>query len=91
MELFTQVLQMLRRAGLARVGEVAIDSTRIKGNASRDRVVQRKRLRKQVQQWMEEVEDDPDRQPGRQVSEQERQRVLEQLQQMQQMARTRCR
>lgn len=84
-ELFTQVLQMLRRAGLARVGEVAIDSTRIKGNASRDRVVQRKRLQKQVQQWMEEVEDDPDRQPGRQVSEQERQRVLEQLQQMQQM------
>jgi len=59
-----QVLQMLRRAGLARVGEVAIDSTRIKGNASRDRVVQRKRLQKQVQQWMDAVEDDPDRRAG---------------------------
>lgn len=84
-ELFTQVLQMLRRAGLARVGEVAIDSTRIKGNASRERVVQRKLLQKQVKQWMEEVEDDPDRQPGRAVSQEERQRVLEQLQQLAEM------
>jgi hypothetical protein len=67
------------------VGEVAIDSTRIKGNASRDRVVQRAVLQKQVKQWMDAVEDDPDRQPGRQVSEGERQRVREQLQQMEQM------
>jgi transposase len=84
-ELFTQVLQLLRRAGLARVGEVAIDSTRIKGNASRNRVVQRGALQKQVQRWMDEVEDDPDRQPGRQVSEAERQQVREQLQQLAEM------
>jgi transposase len=84
-ELFTQVLELLRRAGLARVGEVAIDSTRIKGNASRNRVVQRAALQRQVKQWMEEVEDDPDRQPGRQVSEVERQRVHEQLQQLAEM------
>ena len=82
LELFTQVLQRLRRAGLARVGEVAIDSTRIKGNASRDRVVQRRVLQKQVERWMNEVEDDPDRQPGGQVSEAERQRVREQLQKL---------
>src|SRR5271167_1589872 len=82
LELFTQVLQLLRRAGLARVGEVAIDSTRIKGDASRNRVVQRAALQRQVKQWMEEVEDDPDRQPGRPVSEPERQRVREQLQKM---------
>ena len=81
-ELFTQVLQLLRRAGLARVGEVAIDSTRIKGNASRNRVVQRVALQRQVEQWMEEVEDDPDRQPGRAVSAVERQRVHEQLRQL---------
>src|SRR5271169_6845630 len=61
-ELFTQVLQLLRAAGLARVGEVAIDSTRIKGDASRNRVVQRAGLQKRVQQWMDEVEDDADRQ-----------------------------
>jgi transposase len=84
-ELFTQVLQLLRRAGLARVGEVAIDSTRIKGNAARNRVVQRAALQRQVEQWMDEVEDDPDRQPGRQVSEAERQRVREQLQQLAEM------
>jgi transposase len=84
-ELFTGVLQLLRRAGLARVGEVAIDSTRIKGNASRNRVVQRAALQRQVGQWMDEVEDDPDRQPGRQVSAAERQRVREQLQQMAEM------
>jgi transposase len=82
-ELFTQVLQLLRGAGLARLGEVAIDSTRIKGRASRNRVVQRAELQRQVKQWLEAVEDDPDRQPGRQVSEQERQRVREQLQRMQ--------
>jgi transposase len=84
-ELFTQVLQLLRRAGLARVGEVAIDSTRLKGNASRDRVVQRKALQRQVQSWMDEVGDDPDRQPGRAVTSEERQRVLEQLQQLAEM------
>ena len=85
MELFTQVLQLLRGAGLARLGEVAIDSTRIKGRASRNRVVKRNQLQRQVQQWMDAVEDDPDRQPGRQVSEQERQRVRQQLQQMQEI------
>jgi transposase len=79
-ELFTQVLQLLRAAGLARLGEVAIDSTRIKGRASRDRVVKRVELERQVKQWMEELEEDPDRQPGSQVSEPDRQRVREQLQ-----------
>ena len=83
--LFAQLLQMRRRAGLARLGEVAIDSTRIKGNASRQRVVQRVALQRQVKQWMEAVKDDPDRQPGGEVSEAERQRVREQLQQMQEM------
>lgn len=85
LELFTQVLQLLRAAGLGRLGEVAIDSTRIKGRASRNRVVQRAVLQRQVKQWMEEVQDDPDRQPGREVSEAERQRVHEQLQRMQEL------
>lgn len=84
-ERFTQVLQLLRRAGLARVGEVAIDSTRIKGRASRDRVVKRVELEGQVKQWIDEVEEDPERQPGRQVSEAERQRVREQLEQLRQL------
>jgi transposase len=76
-ELFTQVLQLLRRAGVARLGEVAIDSTRGKGNASRERVVRRSQLEDRVRQWMQELDEDPDRQPGRAVSEGERQRVQE--------------
>jgi hypothetical protein len=81
-QLFTQVLQLLRAAGVGRLGEVAIDSTRIKGQASRNRVVRRTELERKVRQWMEELNDDPDRQPGRAVSAAERQRVHEQLQQM---------
>lgn len=81
-QLFTQVLQLLRRAGVARLGEVAIDSTRVKGHASRDRVVRRTELERKVRQWMEELKEDPDRQPGGAVSAAERQRVQEQLQQM---------
>jgi transposase len=81
-QLFTQVLQLLRAAGVARLGEVAIDSTRIKGQASRDRVVRRTELERKVQQWMKELNEDPDRQPGGEVSAGERQRVQEQLQQM---------
>jgi transposase len=72
-ELFTGVLPWLRGAGLARVGEVAIDATRIKGNASRKRVVQRAALQRQVGQWMDEVEDDPERQ-GRSRKRHPRQR-----------------
>src|SRR5215471_2098099 len=34
--MFTEVLMFLRRAGMARLGAVAIDSTRVKANASPD-------------------------------------------------------
>src|SRR6185437_9004131 len=55
---FTQVLEMARELGLGRLGRVAIDSTRIKANASRDRIDteqrlrnQRAKLRRQVRRW----------------------------------------
>jgi hypothetical protein len=35
---FTQILEMVRSLGLGKLGRVAIDSTRIKANASPDRV-----------------------------------------------------
>ena len=57
---FVQVLEMAQRLGLARVGTVAIDSTRVKANASADRVdrvterrQQRARKRRQVRQWQQ--------------------------------------
>jgi transposase len=66
-ELFTQVLGWARRAGLVRLGRVAIDSTRIKANASPDRLA--KQERQQVRRWRREMEqDDPDQEPGVEVS-----------------------
>ena len=38
-DLFTQSIEMGRRAGLVRLGHVAIDSTRVQANASRHRMV----------------------------------------------------
>lgn len=38
-DLFTQVVQMARRAGMGQLGHVAIDSTRVRANASRRSVV----------------------------------------------------
>lgn len=38
-DVFTQVVQMARRAGMGKLGHVAIDSTRVRANASRHSVV----------------------------------------------------
>jgi transposase len=48
-DLFTQVVQMARRAGLGKLGHVAIDSTRVRANASRRSVVDWEQARRQ--QW----------------------------------------
>ena len=57
---FTQVLEMARSLGLGKLGRVAIDSTRIKANASRDRVDteqrlrnERAKLRRKVRSWQQ--------------------------------------
>ena len=64
--LFTQVLGWARKAGMARLGRVAIDSTRIKANASPDRL--RRQDEQQVRQWRREMEtEDPDQEPGLEV------------------------
>ena len=60
------MLGWARRAGLVRLGRVAIDSTRIKANASPDRLA--KQERQQVRRWRREMEqDDPDQEPGVEV------------------------
>jgi transposase len=64
---FVQVLEMAQKVGLARVGTVAIDSTRVKANASPDRVEKieqqredRARKRRQVRRWQQACNaDDP--------------------------------
>jgi transposase len=70
-ELFTQVLGWARRAGMVRWGRVAIDSTRIKANASPDRL--RRNDEQQVRQWRQQMEqEDPDQDPGLQVEAENR-------------------
>jgi len=81
--MFTEVLMFLRRAGMARLGKVAIDSTRVKGAASPDRLLRRDRiereLRKKVERWQRELDDDPDRDPGTRVGQEQIAQLREQL------------
>lgn len=64
---FVQVLEIAQSLGLARVGTVAIDSTRVKANASPDRIErveeqrqERARKRRQVRRWQKGCDaDDP--------------------------------
>jgi transposase len=67
---FTQVLEMVRDSGYGKLGRVAIDSTRVKANACRDRIDteqklrnERAKLRRQVRRWQQACDGD-DREPG---------------------------
>ncbi len=77
-ELFTQVLGWMRKAGMVRLGRVAIDSTRIKANASPDRLV--KEDRRQVRRWRQQIEvEDPDQEPGLEVSAEQAARLRQEM------------
>ena len=84
--MFTEVLLFLRRAGMARLGTVAIDSTRVKASASPDRLLRQDRLerelRQKVERWQQELDDDPDRDPGMRVGQEQIAQVREQLDQL---------
>jgi transposase len=81
--MFTEVLMFLRRAGMVRLGTVAIDSTRVKGSASPDRLLRQekieKELRKKVERWQRELDEDPDREPGMCVGSEQIGKLREQL------------
>src|SRR5262249_23422248 len=62
---FTQVLEWARQNGWGKLGRVAIDSTRVKANACRDRVdtepslrQERARLRRQIRGWQKACDGD---------------------------------
>lgn len=82
-DLFTQVVELARRAGLGRLGHVAIDSTRVKANASPDRVdsleklrAERAKIRRQIRRWQQACDaDDPNERPGLELAEKERVRL----------------
>jgi transposase len=84
---FTQVVEIARNLGLASLGHVAIDSTRVRGAAARDRMDtetklrrERARLRRQIRQWQAACNaEDPDENAGMQVPVKELEQRLEQI------------
>ena len=74
-DVFTQILEMARDLGWVRLGRVAIDSTRLKANACRDRVDteqklrnERVKLRRQVRRWQKACDGDDQETGGLQVA-----------------------
>ena len=71
-DLFTQVVELARAAGLGRLGHVAIDSTRVAANASPNRVetkerlrAERARIRRRIRRWQQACNaDDPNEASG---------------------------
>lgn len=84
-DLFTQVMELARAAGLGRLGHVALDSTRIAANASPQRTetveklrAEGARMRRQIRRWQRACNaDDPNEQAGL-VLRPEEQQALEQ-------------
>jgi transposase len=74
-DVFTQVLEMARRLGMGRLGHVAIDSSRVKAAASRERMDseerlrrERARLRRQIRGWQQACNaEEPDENAGMQL------------------------
>jgi hypothetical protein len=74
-DLFTQVVEMARHLGMGRLGMVAIDSTRIRANASREGVDTEERLRNErakirraIRRWQKACDaSDPDEGAGTRV------------------------
>ncbi|HSR53218.1 MAG TPA: IS1182 family transposase [Acidobacteriota bacterium] len=61
--LFDQVLQLCREAGLVKLGHVAVDSTKVRANASKHKAMsyarmkqEEQRRREQIRRWFEECE-----------------------------------
>ena len=83
-DVFTQVVQIARGAGLAKLGHVAIDSTRVRANASRRRVVditrdQCARDRRLVRAFQQKAsEQDPEEDGGVALQPAQQERLQEQ-------------
>ena len=86
-DVFTQVLEWAREWKLGKLGTVAIDSTRIRANASRDGIDreqrlrnERARLRRQIRRWQKACDaQDPEEGAGTRVKVEELERRLEEM------------
>jgi transposase len=84
-DLFTRVVELARARGLGRLGHVAIDSTRIAANASRNRLdteqalrEKRARIRRDIRRWQKQCDgEDPNEGAGQEVGRE----VIAQLEQ----------
>ena len=89
-DLFTQVVELARANGLGRLGHVAIDSTRIEANASRDRIDTeqalrdaRARIRREIRCWQRQCDaDDSNEGAGSEVGSEVIARLEQQLQEL---------
>src|SRR5229473_2888161 len=86
-DLFTHVVELARASGMGRLGHVAIDSTRIAANASRDRIdteqalrQARARIRREIRRWQKQCDaDDPNEGAGSEVGREVLARLEQQL------------
>jgi len=89
-DLFTRVVELARASGLGRLGHVAIDSTRIAANASRNRVDTeqvlrnaRARIRRDIRRWQQQCDtQDPNEGTGVEVEREVMARLEQQLQEI---------
>jgi transposase len=86
-DVFTQVLELARRAGMVKLGHVAIDSTRVQASASRYRMEtetqlrrERAKLRRRVREFQRKASaPDPDEAGGVVLAKHEQEALEEQL------------
>jgi transposase len=86
-KLFTQVVELARKANIVKLGHVAIDSTRIAANASRDRLDTEQalrdalaRIRRYIRRWQRQCDtDDPNEGAGCEVDSEVIPRLEQQL------------
>jgi transposase len=56
-ELFIQVLQLCQKAGLVKLGHIALDGTKVKANASRHKAMSYGRMKQEEKRLKEEIHD----------------------------------
>jgi transposase len=86
-QVFTQVVETARAAGMGRLGHVAIDSTRVAANAAADSTetmprlrAERAKIRRAVRRWQQQCDaDDPNEAPGTELGAEPMQRFQERL------------
>ena len=83
---FTQVLEWAQSQGMVKLGRVAIDSSRIQANASRDQVdseealrATRARIRRQVREWQKAADRDDQEPAGLEAAIGELNKALDQM------------